>query len=160
MTSPACSTAPGPLAGSRARTRIAPVTAPSPPSPTPTATAGSCRKSPSGRPAAEPTTADRAALPQVVLTDPEIAAVGLTTEDAARAGQDVDVVDYDIGHRASESARAQRRSRPTRSAGVLPHRRSPAVQHRGLGSQPQCHRTPEERGDAARHLPAGVRLGG
>lgn len=52
--------------------------------------------------------ADRAALPQVVSTDPETAAVGLTTEDAARAGQDVDVVDYDIGHSASQSARAQR----------------------------------------------------
>ncbi|MER7453688.1 VOC family protein [Nocardia beijingensis] len=51
-------------------------------------------------------------------------------------------------------------SRPTRSAGELPHRRSPAVQHRGLGSQPQRHRTREKRGDGARHLPAGVRLGG
>lgn len=42
-------------------------------------------------------TADLAALPQVVFTDPEIAAVGLTAEDAARAGREVDVIDYDIG---------------------------------------------------------------
>ncbi|MBF6132097.1 NAD(P)/FAD-dependent oxidoreductase [Nocardia otitidiscaviarum] len=41
-------------------------------------------------------TADLVAVPQVVFTDPEIAAVGLTTEDAARAGRTVDVVDYDI----------------------------------------------------------------
>jgi dihydrolipoamide dehydrogenase len=33
----------------------------------------------------------------VVFTDPEIAAVGLTTEDAERSGQKVDVVDYDLG---------------------------------------------------------------
>jgi pyruvate/2-oxoglutarate dehydrogenase complex dihydrolipoamide dehydrogenase (E3) component len=42
-------------------------------------------------------TADLEAVPQVVFTDPEIAAVGLTCEDAARTGRDVDVVDYDIG---------------------------------------------------------------
>lgn len=42
-------------------------------------------------------TADLEAVPQVVFTDPEIAAVGLTTEDAARTGRVVDVVDYDIG---------------------------------------------------------------
>lgn len=42
-------------------------------------------------------TADLEAVPQVVFADPEIAAVGLTTEDAARAGRVVDVVDYDIG---------------------------------------------------------------
>ncbi|MVU75923.1 pyridine nucleotide-disulfide oxidoreductase [Nocardia sp. ET3-3] len=41
-------------------------------------------------------TADLVAVPQVVFTDPEIAAVGLTTEDATRAGRVVDVVDYDI----------------------------------------------------------------
>ncbi|MQY29547.1 dihydrolipoyl dehydrogenase family protein [Nocardia aurantia] len=42
-------------------------------------------------------TADAEAVPQVVFTDPEIAAVGLTTADAAEAGRAVDVVDYDIG---------------------------------------------------------------
>ncbi|MBF6208743.1 NAD(P)/FAD-dependent oxidoreductase [Streptomyces gardneri] len=42
-------------------------------------------------------TADLEAVPQVVFTDPEIAAVGLTTEDAARAGRTVDVADYDSG---------------------------------------------------------------
>ncbi|MQY20648.1 dihydrolipoyl dehydrogenase family protein [Nocardia macrotermitis] len=43
-------------------------------------------------------TADQLAVPQVVFTDPEVAAVGLGTEDAARAGRTVDVVDYEIGH--------------------------------------------------------------
>ncbi|MEZ0107595.1 pyruvate/2-oxoglutarate dehydrogenase complex dihydrolipoamide dehydrogenase (E3) component [Catenulispora sp. EB89] len=43
-------------------------------------------------------TADRAAVPQVVFTDPEIASVGLTTAEAERTGQVVDVVDYEIGH--------------------------------------------------------------
>ncbi|MEV0074831.1 NAD(P)/FAD-dependent oxidoreductase [Nocardia neocaledoniensis] len=46
-------------------------------------------------------TADSDAVPQVVFTDPEIAAVGLTTAEAARAGRAgraVDVVDYEIGH--------------------------------------------------------------
>ncbi|WP_040796290.1 dihydrolipoyl dehydrogenase family protein [Nocardia higoensis] len=42
-------------------------------------------------------TADRLAVPQVVFTDPEIAAVGPTAEDAERAGLEVDVVDYDLG---------------------------------------------------------------
>ncbi|MGW4531267.1 dihydrolipoyl dehydrogenase family protein [Nocardia sp. NPDC004340] len=42
-------------------------------------------------------TADLVAVPQVVFTDPEIAAVGLTTEEAARLGRTVDVVDYEIG---------------------------------------------------------------
>ncbi|CAM4462457.1 NAD(P)/FAD-dependent oxidoreductase [Nocardia ninae] len=41
--------------------------------------------------------ADLVAVPQVVFTDPEIAAVGLTTEDAAQQGRTVDVVDYEIG---------------------------------------------------------------
>jgi dihydrolipoamide dehydrogenase len=43
-------------------------------------------------------TADRVAVPQVVFTDPEIASVGLTTAEAERTGQVVDVVDYEIGH--------------------------------------------------------------
>ncbi|WP_040812734.1 dihydrolipoyl dehydrogenase family protein [Nocardia concava] len=50
-----------------------------------------------GRWGAHAGTADLEAVPQVVFTDPEIAAVGLTTEDAARAGRVVDVVDYEIG---------------------------------------------------------------
>ncbi|GHB76544.1 oxidoreductase [Streptomyces viridiviolaceus] len=41
-------------------------------------------------------TADVAAVPQVVFTDPEVAAVGLTTREAERAGRRVEVVDYDI----------------------------------------------------------------
>ncbi|MFI9510198.1 dihydrolipoyl dehydrogenase family protein [Nocardia sp. NPDC052566] len=43
-------------------------------------------------------TADLAAVPQVVFTDPEIAAVGLSSADADRLGRIVDIVDYDIGH--------------------------------------------------------------
>ncbi|MGP3961952.1 dihydrolipoyl dehydrogenase family protein [Nonomuraea sp. 3N208] len=42
-------------------------------------------------------TADHAAVPQVLFTDPEIASVGLTTADAARLGRDVDIVDYNLG---------------------------------------------------------------
>ncbi|MGW0818321.1 dihydrolipoyl dehydrogenase family protein [Streptomyces viridiviolaceus] len=41
-------------------------------------------------------TADNTAVPQVVFTDPEVAAVGLTTREAERAGRRVEVVDYDI----------------------------------------------------------------
>ncbi|MEY9930405.1 pyruvate/2-oxoglutarate dehydrogenase complex dihydrolipoamide dehydrogenase (E3) component [Catenulispora sp. GP43] len=42
-------------------------------------------------------TADHVAVPQVVFTDPEVASVGLTTAEAERTGQAVDVVDYEIG---------------------------------------------------------------
>ncbi|MEU6840422.1 NAD(P)/FAD-dependent oxidoreductase [Streptomyces sp. NPDC046716] len=42
-------------------------------------------------------TADTVAVPQVVFTSPEIAAVGLTAAEAERAGRDVDVVDREIG---------------------------------------------------------------
>jgi dihydrolipoamide dehydrogenase len=41
-------------------------------------------------------TADGAAVPQVVFTDPEVASVGLTTHEAEQAGRRVEVVDYDI----------------------------------------------------------------
>ncbi|WNI19372.1 dihydrolipoyl dehydrogenase family protein [Actinacidiphila sp. ITFR-21] len=41
-------------------------------------------------------TADSAAVPQVVFTDPEVAAVGLTAAEAERAGRRTRVVDYDI----------------------------------------------------------------
>jgi dihydrolipoamide dehydrogenase len=50
-----------------------------------------------GRWGAHASTADSAAVPQVVFTEPEVASVGLTTRDAERAGLRVDVVDYDIG---------------------------------------------------------------
>ncbi|GAA4966545.1 dihydrolipoamide dehydrogenase [Nonomuraea thailandensis] len=42
-------------------------------------------------------TADHVAVPQVLLTDPEIAFVGLTAADAVRLGRDVDIVDLDLG---------------------------------------------------------------
>ncbi|MFE1198971.1 dihydrolipoyl dehydrogenase family protein [Streptomyces olivaceoviridis] len=45
-------------------------------------------------------TADLEAVPGVVFTDPEVASVGLTADQAERAGRPVDVVDYEIGHLA------------------------------------------------------------
>ncbi len=42
-------------------------------------------------------TADTAAVPQVVFTDPEVAAVGLTAEQAERAGHRIRAVDHDLG---------------------------------------------------------------
>ena len=42
-------------------------------------------------------TADHAAVPQVIFTDPEVAAVGLTHEGAVAAGLNVRAVDYEIG---------------------------------------------------------------
>lgn len=42
-------------------------------------------------------TADTQALPQAVFTDPEAASVGLTLQDAERAGHRVRAVDYDLG---------------------------------------------------------------
>ncbi|MFE0508916.1 dihydrolipoyl dehydrogenase family protein [Streptomyces sp. NPDC058964] len=43
-------------------------------------------------------TADKAAVPQVVFTHPEVASVGLTTRDAERSGRRIKVVDYDLSH--------------------------------------------------------------
>ncbi|MDW6059150.1 NAD(P)/FAD-dependent oxidoreductase [Streptomyces sp. FXJ1.4098] len=42
-------------------------------------------------------TADTAAVPQVVFTDPEVAAVGLSAAEAEAQGRRVRVVDYDLG---------------------------------------------------------------
>lgn len=42
-------------------------------------------------------TADHAAVPQVVFTSPEVAAVGLTSRAAAERGLNVRVIDYDLG---------------------------------------------------------------
>ena len=49
----------------------------------------------------EPTVRDRSSktcVPQVVFTIPEVAAVGLTAEQAEAAGHRVRVVEYDLGH--------------------------------------------------------------
>ncbi|GAA1944970.1 dihydrolipoyl dehydrogenase family protein [Kitasatospora viridis] len=51
-------------------------------------------------------TADGAAVPQVVFTEPEVAAVGLTAEQAERAGHRVAVADYEIGQVAGASLAA------------------------------------------------------
>ncbi|MGW4597505.1 dihydrolipoyl dehydrogenase family protein [Streptomyces sp. NPDC004457] len=53
-----------------------------------------------GRWAPHSSTADLEAVPGVVFTDPEVASVGLTADQAERAGRAVDVVDYEIGHLA------------------------------------------------------------
>lgn len=48
----------------------------------------------------EPTVTDRASarcVPQVVFTDPEVAAVGLTPDQARERGTNVRVIDYEIG---------------------------------------------------------------
>jgi dihydrolipoamide dehydrogenase len=49
------------------------------------------------------TTADERAVPQVVFTDPEVAAVGPTLEEARRRGHRVRAVDYDLGSVAGAS---------------------------------------------------------
>ena len=48
----------------------------------------------------DPAWADHRAVPRVVFTDPQIAAVGLTGQGATDAGRDVLVVGYDVGHTA------------------------------------------------------------
>ncbi|NUS10093.1 MAG: NAD(P)/FAD-dependent oxidoreductase, partial [Streptomyces sp.] len=48
-------------------------------------------------------TADHAAVPQVVFTDPEVAAVGLSAAEAERAGRRTKVVDYDLAQVAGAS---------------------------------------------------------
>ncbi len=46
-------------------------------------------------------TADHAAVPQVVFTDPEVAAMGLSGDAARAAGHDVDVAEYPMGQVAA-----------------------------------------------------------
>lgn len=51
-------------------------------------------------------TADHAAVPQVVFTDPEIAAVGVTEADALERGANVRALDYDLSWVAGASTHA------------------------------------------------------
>jgi pyruvate/2-oxoglutarate dehydrogenase complex dihydrolipoamide dehydrogenase (E3) component len=51
-------------------------------------------------------TADHAAIPQVIFTDPEVAAIGLTHAGAVAAGLNVRSVDYEIGNVAGASLTA------------------------------------------------------
>ncbi|GAA4240019.1 NAD(P)/FAD-dependent oxidoreductase [Actinomadura meridiana] len=51
-------------------------------------------------------TADERAVPQVVFTDPEVSAVGLTLEEATQKGRRVRGVDYDLGNVAGASLHA------------------------------------------------------
>ncbi|MBS4102714.1 dihydrolipoyl dehydrogenase family protein [Tsukamurella paurometabola] len=48
-------------------------------------------------------TADHAAVPQVIFTEPEVAAIGVTEAQARKAGTNVTVVDYDLGWVAGAS---------------------------------------------------------
>ncbi|KXO99928.1 Mercuric reductase (plasmid) [Tsukamurella tyrosinosolvens] len=48
-------------------------------------------------------TADHTAVPQVIFTEPEVAAIGVTEAQARAAGTDVAVVDYDLGWVAGAS---------------------------------------------------------
>ena len=52
-------------------------------------------------------TADLAAVPQVIFSEPEVAAVGLTAAEAERRGLRVRVVDYDLGQVAGASIYAE-----------------------------------------------------
>lgn len=52
-------------------------------------------------------TADHAAVPQVVFTDPEAASVGLTLKEAQDAGHRVRAVDYEIGNVSGASLYAE-----------------------------------------------------
>jgi len=52
-------------------------------------------------------TADHAAVPQVVFTDPEVASVGITAAQAEREGRRVRVVDYDLHHIAGATVLAK-----------------------------------------------------
>ncbi|WP_313366159.1 NAD(P)/FAD-dependent oxidoreductase [Microbacterium sp.] len=42
-------------------------------------------------------TADHAAVPQVVFSEPEVASVGMTADAARAAGRQIEVIDYDLG---------------------------------------------------------------
>jgi len=51
-------------------------------------------------------TADHDAVPQVVFTDPEVAAVGMTEADARAAGRSIHVLDYDLASVAGAATQA------------------------------------------------------
>ncbi|HTN56087.1 MAG TPA: NAD(P)/FAD-dependent oxidoreductase [Microbacterium sp.] len=51
-------------------------------------------------------TADHAAVPQVIFSEPEVASVGLTAAGARAAGHEIEVVDYDLGAVAGASLHA------------------------------------------------------
>ncbi|MGW1893583.1 dihydrolipoyl dehydrogenase family protein [Streptomyces sp. NPDC002004] len=61
------------------------------------ARAGGAQRLKTQRWGAHVATADHAAVPQVVFTDPEVAAVGLSLDEAQRAGHRVRAVDQDLG---------------------------------------------------------------
>ncbi|GAA1152831.1 dihydrolipoyl dehydrogenase family protein [Nesterenkonia lutea] len=52
-------------------------------------------------------TADHAAVPQVVFSDPEVASVGLTAQAAREAGHTIRVVDYELGDVAGTALKAE-----------------------------------------------------
>lgn len=67
------------------------------------ATGGDVHDAPWGQHVA---TADHAAVPQVTFSEPEVASIGLTSEQAKKAGHDIRVVDYDLGWVAGSSLHA------------------------------------------------------
>ena len=52
-------------------------------------------------------TADHAAVPQVIFTDPEVVSVGLTAAAAGAAGYDIRVIDYNLGWVSGASIQAE-----------------------------------------------------
>src|SRR5690606_34908516 len=56
--------------------------------------------------AAAAATADHAAVPQVIFTTPEVAAVGLSEREAVEAGLSVRSVDYELGNVAGAALHA------------------------------------------------------
>ncbi len=52
-------------------------------------------------------TADHESVPQVIFSDPEVAAVGLTAAAAEKAGYDISVVDYNLGWVTGASMQAE-----------------------------------------------------
>jgi len=60
-----------------------------------------------GRWGAHVATADHEAVPQVVFSDPEVAAVGLTATAAEKAGYDIRVVEYNLGWVTGASMQAE-----------------------------------------------------
>ncbi len=51
-------------------------------------------------------TADHQAVPQAIFTEPEVASVGLTAAAAKKAGYEIRVIDYEIGHVAGAALHA------------------------------------------------------
>jgi hypothetical protein len=78
--------------------------------------------------------ADHHAVPQVVFTDPEVAAVGLSADQARKRGLDVRVVDYDIGKVAGGHRQCAQCRRWGDTGRSCRGRNAPCGNDRGRGS--------------------------